>query len=138
METDETPKTLQNDLLTSHVSHRINETNTIECELDEVTFLFRHVQVIASERFSILNLWLICLQNQRIGCLDMIVDHVARQDTTLALREVKAWKLIIHTLWVGLRIVNVKDTSCKSRSHFSTVVSIHSQWSALAQSLVSS
>ena len=91
-----------------------------------MTSLGLDVKVVASQASSVLNFWLIWVQDQRVGRLDVVVNEIAGQDTSLALWKVEAWKLFLHTLWVGLGVINIEDTSGKSGTHFSSVVSVHS------------
>ena len=52
------------------------------------------IEIVADEALSILNLWLVGLQNERVGGLNVVVDQVAWQDTALTLWKVEAWKLL--------------------------------------------
>ena len=132
MKTNKAPETLENDLLATHVSDRVNETDAVECKLNEVTLTSLDIQVVAGHALSVLDLWLILLQHEWVGGLNVVVDDLSWKDTTLALRKVEARKLLIHALLVCLCIIDVEDTSGQSGAHLSAVVSIHSQRSALA------
>ena len=55
MQTNETPQTLKDNLLTTHVRDRVNQTNAVECELNEVTFVGHRVQIVACQRLSVLD-----------------------------------------------------------------------------------
>jgi len=67
----------------------------------------------------------------------MIVQKVTREDTTLTLWQIEARKLFFHSFLVCVGIINVKDAPCESGTHLSAVVSVHSKWPSLAESLVS-
>lgn len=114
MEANETPDALQHDFFGSHVGDRVNKADRIEGEFDQMTFGSLRVKVVTNEALPVLNLFLIDLQHQRVGGLNMIVNQVSWQNSTLSLREIKAWELFLHSLWVSLRIVNVENTSGKS------------------------
>jgi len=72
------------------------------------------VKIITGQRSSVLDLWLIWVKDQWVGGLDMVVNEITWQDTSLTLRKVEAWKFIFHSLWIGLRIIDIKDTSSQS------------------------
>ena len=77
---------------------------------------------------------------QRISGLYVIVDNVAWQDTALTLWEVESWKLINTTISIIVCrrwVIDVKDTSSKTRSHFTAVISIHTERSTLGYSFIS-
>lgn len=87
VETNETPQALQYDLLVAHVGDGVDETDAVEGELDEMTFACGRVQVVTDQITSVLNLLLTRLQDQWVGRLDMVVDDVVRENTTLALGQ---------------------------------------------------
>ena len=114
MKTNKAPETLKNNLLATHVCDRVDETDAVECKLDEVTFACLDIQIVASHALSVLNLWLVLLQNEWVGGLDVVVDDLSWKDTSLTLRKVEARKLLIHALLVCLCVIDVEDTSGQS------------------------
>lgn len=138
METNESPKTLEDDFLATHVSDGVDDANTVEGELDEVTFFGLHIEVVTCQRRSVLNFLLSWVKNQWVGSLDAVEQDISGKDTTLSLWQVEAWKLFFHAFLLGVGVVDVEHTSGKSRSHLSSIVTVHSQRSSLTESLVSS
>jgi len=126
VETNETPQALKNNFFGTHVGHGVNQADTVESKLDQVALVCNWVQVVTGKRFSVLGFLNVWIQEKRVGGLNVIVDQITWKDTSLSLWKIEAWELILHALWVSLRIINVEDTSSKSRSHFSSVVSVHS------------
>jgi hypothetical protein len=74
METDESPKTLKNDFFATHISDGVDDTDAVEGELDEVTFCGFSIEIVTSQRRSVLNFLLIWVQNQWIGGLDVVEE----------------------------------------------------------------
>ena len=138
METYECPKTLEDDFLATHVSDRVDDTNTVEGKLDEVTLFGFNVEIVTSQRRSVLNFLLIWVKNQWVGSLDAVEQDVSWKNTALSLRQVEAWKLFFHAFLLGVGVVDIEHTSSQSRSHLSSIVTVHSQWSSLTKSFVSS
>lgn len=74
-------------------------------------------EVVTDEVFSVrnsLNELLLLIDDQRIGSLDVIVDDTARQDTSLSLRQVECWQLVLHCVSLsvvsgGCGVIYVKD-----------------------------
>lgn len=87
MKTYETPQTLQDHFLVTHVSHRVNQANAVESELDEVTLASRAVEVVANQVITVLLLHLACLHDHWVSRLDVVVDDLIGQDTSLSLRQ---------------------------------------------------
>jgi len=86
MKSNETPKTLQDNFLVSHVSDRVDKTNWVEGELDKVTFTSVSIQIIANQFFSVWRFGNVGLEKKWVGGLDIVVDDVVRENTTLTLR----------------------------------------------------
>lgn len=126
METNESPKTLEDDFLATHVSDGVDDTNTVEGELDEVTFFGLHIEVVTCQRRSVLNFLFSWVKNQWVGSLDAVEQDISGKDTTLSLWQVEAWKLFFHAFLLGVGVVDVEHTSGKSRSHLSSIVTVHS------------
>ena len=105
MQSNETPERLKHDLFVTHVGNRINQADAVEGELDEVTFACAAVKVVAHQVISVLLLLLhILLKDQWVCRLDVVVDNVARQDTTLALRQIEERQLIALLHIVGVTL----------------------------------
>ena len=85
MKSDETPQTLKDNLLMTHVGDRVNQADAIKRELDKVALTSRSVKPIADEITSILDFLFARLKNQRVCSLNMVVDDIIRQDTSLTL-----------------------------------------------------
>jgi len=78
VEADEGPERLEDYLLVSHVSNRVNETNSVEGKLDVVTLSCHYVQVVTNERVSVGVVRGLTSPHQGIGCLDVVVNQVSR------------------------------------------------------------
>merc|ERR1711959_816458 len=100
METNETPNALQNNFFTSHVGDRVDQANAVESEFDQMACGSFRVEVVTYKALPVIYLWLIRLQHERVGGLNMIVNQVSWQDSSLTLRKVEAWQLFFHSLWV--------------------------------------
>jgi len=48
METDESPKTLENDFFATHIGDGVDDTDAVEAELDEVTLSGFNIKVVTS------------------------------------------------------------------------------------------
>lgn len=114
MKTNKAPETLENNLFTAHVSDRVDETDAVECKLDKVPLTSLDIQIVASHALSVLDLWLILLQDEWVGGLNVVVDDLSWKDTSLTLRKVEARELLIHALLVCLGVIDVEDTSGQS------------------------
>ena len=104
MQTNEAPETLEDDFLATHVCNRVNQPNSIESKLDEMSFLGLDVKVVASEaslRLLVL-LRLTGVEEQRIGCLDVVVDNITWEHTSLTLWKVETWQFFFHAIILGL------------------------------------
>lgn len=104
-----------------------------------MTFLGFDVQIVTDKRLANVRIivLVIRLATETVGGLDVVIDDASWEYATLSLREVEAWKLFVHAVLVGLRVVDVEDTSGKTRTHLSAVVSIESEGSTLAEGHVS-
>ena len=102
METDEGPETLENDFFATHVSDRVDDTDTVEGELDKVTLLGFHVKIVTSQRRSVFNFCLIWVKDQWVSGLDVVEDDVSWKNTTLSLRQVEAWQFLFHAFLLGV------------------------------------
>lgn len=96
------------------------------------------VQVVTDELFAVFDFLLTGLVDHRVGGLDVVVDDVVGEDTTLALGKEEERELLVFVLVVeaGLRVVDVEDASGEARSHFTAVVTVHTEGSALGESHV--
>lgn len=126
MKSNKTPQTLKNDLLTSHVSHGIDQTNAVESEFNKMTFSILKIKIVTSESISVFNFSLTWIKDKWVCCIYMVINDITWKNTSLSLRKVEAWKFFFSTFLVSLRIIDVKDTSGKSGSHFPSVISVHS------------
>lgn len=116
MEADEGPETLEDDFLVTHVGHGVDQADAVEGELDEVAFAGGGVEVVAVEVASVLDFLLAGLENERVGRLDVVVDDVVREDTTLALGKEEERELFVELALTraGLvRVMNVEDGAGK-------------------------
>ena len=111
MKPDKTPQTLKNDFFTSHISYRIDKTYTIESEFNEMTFSFFKIKIVAGESISVFDFCLTWVQNQRICCMDMIINDITWKNTTLTLWKIETWKFFFSSFLVSLSIVDIENTS---------------------------
>jgi len=74
MEANETPQALKNNFFSAHVGHRVDQANTVESKLDEMTLVSHWVQVVASQGLSVLGLLDIGVQEKWVCSLDVVVD----------------------------------------------------------------
>ena len=93
----------------THVGDRVNETDGVEGELDKVTLSCGSVQIVTDKITSVLDFLLTGLQNERIGRLDMVVDDVVWENTTLTLRQEEERELLIKLRLSWRRLVGVVD-----------------------------
>ena len=91
----EGPQTLQDNLFITHIGDRIDQADRVERELDEVAFTCGAVQIVTCKVRSILDLLLVWLEDKRVRRLDVVVDDVIGQDTTLALRQEEQRELFV-------------------------------------------
>lgn len=127
VQADKRPKRLEDHLFMAHVRHGVNQADRVEGELDEVADASECVQVVADQLTAVLHFLLARLMNHRVRRLDVVVDDVVGENTTLSLGQEEERELVVLVLVVeaGLRVVNVKDTSGEARSHLSPVVTVH-------------
>ena len=69
------------------------------------------VKVVTAQRFSVADFLLVLVQEKRVGRLDVVVNQVTWEHTSLTLRKIEAWELILHALWVRLRIIDIENAS---------------------------
>jgi hypothetical protein len=66
----------------------------------------------------------------------VVIDQVVREHSTLTRWDIEKGKLVLSVEVLSLlclRVVEVEHGSCKTGAHFSTVVAVHPQATALAQ-----
>ena len=82
-----------------------------------MSFASRTVKVITNQITSVFQFLLTNFEHQWVGSLDVIVDNVVRQDSTLSLWQKEEGKffflLTIVNLTHLMRIMDVKYASCK-------------------------
>ena len=135
MEAYETPQALKDDLLLTHVSYRVDQAYAVESELDEGALSSGSVKLVRDEISAVLDLLLTWLEDERVSRLNVVVDDIVGQDTTLTLRQEKEWKILIELTftcrWL-VRVVNIEDTAGKARTHLTAVVAVHTEGASLA------
>lgn len=98
------------------------------------------VQVVTDQISAILQLLLAWLENEWVGGLDVVVDDVVGENTALSLWQEEERKLLVLLALINLtglvRVMDIKDTSCKSGTHLTTVVPVHAKGTSLAERLV--
>lgn len=103
------PQTLQNDLFIAHVGDRVDEADRVECKLNEVAFTCGTVKIVTCQVRSILDLLLAWLEDKWVRRLDVIVDDIIRQDTTLALRQEEQRELFVLFTLSSRGLMGVMD-----------------------------
>ena len=82
-----------------------------------MTFACGRVQVVTVQIASVLYLLLARLQDQWVRRLDVVVDDVVRENTTLALRQEEQGKFLVQLALTRarlMRVVDVKHTTSQS------------------------
>jgi len=140
VETNETPETLQDDFLVTHVGDRVDQADAVESELYEVSLARASVQVVTDEVDSVLSFLLARLQDQWVRRLDVVVDDVVGENASLTLWKEEKRELFVKLTFTWrrlMRVMDIKNASSEARSHLTAVVAIHAEGAALTQSLVS-
>lgn len=98
------------------------------------------IQVVTKQIRTILHLFFTWFEDKRVSRLDVVVDDVVGKDSTLSLWQEEERKFLVLLALVDLSslmwIMDVENTSCKSGSHLTTVVSVHTEGATLAERLV--
>jgi len=83
----------------THVGDRVDQAYAVEGELDEVALASASVQVVTDKVASVLGFLFTRLQDQGVRRLDVVIDNVVWQNTSLTLRKEEKRQFLVKLIF---------------------------------------
>ena len=83
----------------THVGDRVDQAYAVEGKLDEVALTSASVQVVTDKVASVLGFLFARLQDQGVRRLDVVIDNVVWQNTSLTLRKEEKRQFLVKLIF---------------------------------------